>query len=80
MITVAGLHKTFEGATVLKGIDINIEQGQSLVLIGASGSGKSVLLKCILGLERHSVSVKENEDCIEVRATKNLSSLHSYKI
>ena len=51
MIDVRDLHKTFEGANVLKGVDLSIAKGQSLVLIGASGSGKSVLLKCILGLE-----------------------------
>ncbi|WP_438956022.1 ABC transporter ATP-binding protein [Cognatiyoonia sp.] len=51
MIDVRDLHKTFEGTNVLKGVDLSIAKGQSLVLIGASGSGKSVLLKCILGLE-----------------------------
>ena len=51
MINVRDLHKSFDGQAVLKGVNLEIPKGQSLVLIGASGSGKSVLLKCILGLE-----------------------------
>ncbi|SHG64381.1 phospholipid/cholesterol/gamma-HCH transport system ATP-binding protein [Cognatiyoonia sediminum] len=51
MIHLSNVHKSFGSAAVLQGVTLDIEQGQSLVLIGASGSGKSVLLKCILGLE-----------------------------
>ena len=51
MINVRDLHKSFDRQAVLKGVNLDIPKGQSLVLIGASGSGKSVLLKCILGLE-----------------------------
>jgi len=51
MIQLSNVHKSFGSAAVLQGVTLDIEQGQSLVLIGASGSGKSVLLKCILGLE-----------------------------
>lgn len=51
MIKIRGLHKSFGNQPVLKGVDLEIGKGQSLVLIGASGSGKSVLLKCILGLQ-----------------------------
>jgi len=42
--------KSFGTKTVLQGIDLTVNKGQSLVIIGGSGSGKSVMLKCILGL------------------------------
>lgn len=50
MITLSGIHKTFENSAVLRGVDLDVARGQSMVVIGASGSGKSVMLKCILGL------------------------------
>jgi phospholipid/cholesterol/gamma-HCH transport system ATP-binding protein len=50
MITLSGLHKTFENNAVLRGVDLHVARGQSLVVIGGSGTGKSVLIKCILGL------------------------------
>ncbi|MFD1096853.1 ABC transporter ATP-binding protein [Salegentibacter chungangensis] len=50
MIEVKNLHKAFEGEEVLKGIDFKFEQGKTNLIIGQSGSGKSVLLKCMLGL------------------------------
>lgn len=49
-IEVAGLTKSFGPKHVLKGVDMSVTQGESLVLIGTSGSGKTLLLKCILGL------------------------------
>ena len=50
MITLAGVHKAFGPNHVLQGVDLTIGRGQSMVIIGGSGTGKSVLLKCILGL------------------------------
>ena len=49
-IRVRGLRKSFGAKMVLDGIDLDVPQGTSMVVIGGSGSGKSVLLKCILGL------------------------------
>ncbi len=49
-IAVRGLRKSFGPKKVLDGIDVEVAVGESLVVIGGSGSGKSVLLKCILGL------------------------------
>ena len=49
-IRVRGLRKAFGAKQVLDGIDLDVPRGTSLVVIGGSGSGKSVLLKCILGL------------------------------
>ncbi len=49
-IEVRGLKKSFGSKTVLDGIDIDVAPGESLVIIGGSGTGKSVTIKCILGL------------------------------
>lgn len=50
MIQIRGLKKTFNGKKVLDGLDLDIEEGMSLVIMGPSGTGKSVLLKHIVGL------------------------------
>ncbi len=49
-IRIRGLHKSFGPKHVLRGLDLDVAEGESLVVIGGSGTGKSVLLKCILGL------------------------------
>lgn len=49
-IALAGLEKRFGPKQVLRGVDLEIARGESVVVIGGSGTGKSVLLKCILGL------------------------------
>ena len=49
-IRIRGLRKAFGSKVVLDGIDLDVMPGTSCVVIGGSGSGKSVLLKCILGL------------------------------
>src|SRR5882757_3517160 len=51
MIRISNVQKAFGSVIVLKGIDLTIEKGELLCLIGASGSGKSTLLQCINGLE-----------------------------
>ena len=50
MIKVDTLHKSFDGIKVLKGISTEFETGKTNLIIGQSGSGKTVLLKCLLGL------------------------------
>jgi phospholipid/cholesterol/gamma-HCH transport system ATP-binding protein len=50
MIQVAGLRKGFNGAEVLRGVDMEIREGETTVVIGRSGGGKSVLLKHLCGL------------------------------
>ncbi|MBL8673465.1 MAG: ABC transporter ATP-binding protein [Rhodospirillales bacterium] len=49
-ISLRGVRKAFGAKKVLDGIDVDVPRGQSLVIIGGSGSGKSVLIKCVLGL------------------------------
>ena len=51
MIEITNLHKRFGSLHVLKGIDLTVEKGEVLSVIGSSGSGKSTLLYCINGLE-----------------------------
>lgn len=51
MIKIRNLHKSFGDLKVLKGIDLDVQKGEVLSVIGASGSGKSTLLYCINGLE-----------------------------
>lgn len=51
VLSVQGLQKSFGENEVLKGINLDVEQGQVVALIGASGSGKSTLLRCINRLE-----------------------------
>ena len=51
MIRIENLHKRFGKLEVLKGIDINVEKGEIIAIIGPSGSGKSTFLRCINRLE-----------------------------
>ncbi|WP_299557064.1 ATP-binding cassette domain-containing protein [Seonamhaeicola sp.] len=50
MIIVENLHKSFGDAEILKGISTSFEKGKTNLIIGQSGSGKTVFLKCLLGL------------------------------
>jgi phospholipid/cholesterol/gamma-HCH transport system ATP-binding protein len=51
MIRATDLHKAFGPKTVLEGVSLEVARGESLVVIGGSGTGKSVLLRCLLGLD-----------------------------
>jgi phospholipid/cholesterol/gamma-HCH transport system ATP-binding protein len=50
ILELRGVHKRFGGKDVLRGVDLTVAPGQSLVIIGGSGAGKSVTIKCALGL------------------------------
>jgi phospholipid/cholesterol/gamma-HCH transport system ATP-binding protein len=50
MIEVKDLHKAFGPKVVLDGVNLSVAKGESMVIIGGSGTGKSVLIKCIIGL------------------------------
>src|SRR5919106_6281298 len=59
-ISLRGVTKAFGPKKVLQGIDLDVARGESLVVIGGSGTGKSVLLKCILGIlqpDRGSIEI-----------------------
>src|SRR2546427_636110 len=51
-LQVHGLRKSFDGREVLKGLDFEVQRGEVFVVMGPSGSGKSVLLKHLIGLEK----------------------------
>ena len=50
VITIKGLYKSFGNTQILKGVDLTVKKGENLVVLGKSGSGKSVLIKCLVGL------------------------------
>jgi phospholipid/cholesterol/gamma-HCH transport system ATP-binding protein len=50
VISIKGLYKSFDDLEVLKGIDLNLFKGENVAILGRSGSGKSVLIKIIVGL------------------------------
>jgi ABC-2 type transport system ATP-binding protein len=52
MLTIDGLTKSFGGRPVLDGLDLHVEPGESVALLGANGSGKTTTLRCIVGLAR----------------------------
>lgn len=71
-IEISGLSKSFGAKRVLAGVDLHVAEGESLVLIGTSGSGKTLLLKCILGLipvDKGKVVVG-GEDTVKFRGDK----------
>jgi phospholipid/cholesterol/gamma-HCH transport system ATP-binding protein len=53
MIQLKGVYKSFGSNHVLRGVNLEIKCGESMVVIGGSGTGKSVLIKCVIGLLRH---------------------------
>src|SRR4051794_1663146 len=65
MLTIEQIHKRFGATEVLRGLDLNVVQGEVAVIVGASGCGKSTLLRCINGLESFdSGSVKVAEETL----------------
>lgn len=50
VVSISGLNKSFGAKTVLKNFSIELRKGENLVVLGRSGSGKSVLIKCVIGL------------------------------
>jgi polar amino acid transport system ATP-binding protein len=54
MLTVRGLHKHFGSVEVVKGVDLDVAQGEVVVIIGPSGSGKSTFIRCLNSLEAPS--------------------------
>jgi phospholipid/cholesterol/gamma-HCH transport system ATP-binding protein len=59
LIRLRGLKKRFGTQTVLDGLDLDVWRGEVLGIVGASGTGKSILLRCVMGLEPVSAGVIE---------------------
>ena len=76
MIEITNIHKSFGDNYVLRGIDLNIHEGESIAVIGKSGCGKSVLLKHIVGL----LNPDEGEVKIEGRSLNNVNAKELYMI
>jgi phospholipid/cholesterol/gamma-HCH transport system ATP-binding protein len=67
-IQLSGVKKTFGTKKVLQGVDLEVPKGKSLVVIGGSGTGKSVMIKCIMGL----LSPDEGSILVDGRETVNV--------
>src|SRR5512138_190529 len=52
IVEVTGLRKSFEGTEVLRGLDFSVSKGDTFVVMGGSGSGKTVMLRLVAGLIR----------------------------
>jgi phospholipid/cholesterol/gamma-HCH transport system ATP-binding protein len=64
IIAIKNLHKSFGTNAVLKGINLKLNKGENLVILGRSGSGKSVTIKCIVGLvqsDKGSIKISGQE-------------------
>ena len=75
MITFENIYKSFGGNHVLRGVTLTVERGESMVIIGGSGTGKSVLIKTVLGLvEPDSGQILvDGEDVTQVKRDAFLS-------
>ncbi|MEL1248752.1 ABC transporter ATP-binding protein [Flavobacterium helocola] len=77
IISIKDLHKSFGTNVVLDGFDLELYEGENLVVMGKSGSGKSVMIKCVIGLEQpdsgsilvmnQEINNLEQEDLDELR-------------
>jgi phospholipid/cholesterol/gamma-HCH transport system ATP-binding protein len=69
-VALQGLHKSFGAQVILDGIDLTVKRGETLAMLGRSGTGKSVLLKLIVGLQKPdsgSILVYDREiDCLDL--------------
>ncbi len=75
-VEVRGLRKSFYGEPVLKGVDLEVARGEIFVIMGPSGSGKSVLLKHIIGLE----TPDEGDILIEGQSNQTPGVLERYRL
>lgn len=79
-IQVIDLHKSFGKNHVLRGINFEIEEGESLVVLGGSGSGKSVLLKCVIGLltpDKGQILI-DGEDVLQMNSRQRDEVRHKF--
>lgn len=78
VIDIKGLHKSFGDLHILKGMDLTIETGQVVVIIGPSGSGKSTFLRCINFLEfPDEGEIRVNGELIDPK-TSNLDKVRQH--
>jgi polar amino acid transport system ATP-binding protein len=77
MLTVRGLHKHFGEVEVVKGVDLDVAQGEVVVIIGPSGSGKSTFIRCLNSLEAPSAGsvVVQGGDAVRADDRKAMARL-----
>ncbi|SEI58308.1 amino acid ABC transporter ATP-binding protein [Pseudomonas sp. NFR16] len=77
MLTVRGLHKHFGEVEVVKGVDLEVAQGEVVVIIGPSGSGKSTFIRCLNSLEEPSAGsvVVDGGDSVRADDRKAMARL-----
>ena len=79
-IRIRELYKRFGAKQVLNGVDLDVAEGESVVVIGGSGTGKSVLLKCILGLlepDRGSILI-DGEEVVGLGRSAREQVMHKF--
>src|SRR5215831_1342916 len=75
-IKISGLHKSFGQQTVLNGVDLEVAHGETLAVLGRSGTGKSVLLKLIIGLQKpDSGSIQIHGKDVAGLSTRDLNEI-----
>jgi len=79
-IELKGVKKRFGPKVVLDGVDLPINDGDSIVIIGGSGSGKSVTIKCVLGILRADAGtiLVDGEDVTHIRGSKRDAVLRKF--
>jgi L-cystine transport system ATP-binding protein len=77
MLKVQGIHKSFHGNEVLKGIDLEVEAGEVVVILGPSGSGKTTFLRCINFLEKANQGIIQlDDDRVDTQNASKKEILH----
>jgi phospholipid/cholesterol/gamma-HCH transport system ATP-binding protein len=79
-LELIGLHKRFSKKQVLTGVDLSLEKGHSMVVIGGSGTGKSVMIKSVLGIVRpDSGTIKiDGKDVTKLRGSQREATLSRF--
>ena len=83
IILIRNLRKSYDEQTVLKGINLEVARGKTLVILGRSGTGKSVLLKLIIGLQTPdsgSIQIDGREIITQVGSTENFHSSGIFQV
>ena len=78
MIDAEGVTKSFGPRAILRGVDIRVETGETLVIIGGSGCGKSTFLKCVIGLHHPDGGVI-TVDGVDVAKLKTEAEIANYR-
>ena len=75
-LSLKAVHKSFDSKVVLNGVDLDVGVGESVVVIGGSGTGKSVMMKCVLGLLKPDQgSIKVDGEEITTMSSRQLENV-----